>query len=104
MREESLAPPVQQDLLRIAQEAMSNAIRHARPTEISVGLRWNPPNLLLKISDNGSGLVKARQIGRGEGFGFANMQARAKNLGAELDIQSKVGGGTSVIVRLPIIS
>ena len=104
MREESLAPQVQQDLLRIAQEAMSNAIRHARPTIINVSLRWNPPNLLLKITDNGSGFVKARQISRGEGFGFSNMRARAKNLGAELDVQSKVGGGTSVTVRLPIIS
>jgi PAS domain S-box-containing protein len=51
--EESLAPWVQQDLLRIAQEAISNAIRHARPTVISVSLRRNPPNLVLKIKDNG---------------------------------------------------
>src|SRR5258707_4253862 len=53
--EESLAPWVQQDLLRIAQEAISNAIRHARPPAISVSLRRNPPNLLLKIKDNAPG-------------------------------------------------
>jgi hypothetical protein len=45
--EESLAPSVQQDLLRITQEAISNALRHARPTVISVSLRRNPPNLVL---------------------------------------------------------
>ena len=100
--EESLAPSVQQDLLRIAQEAISNAIRHARPTVISVSLRRNPPNLVLKIRDNGSGIANGRSSA--EGFGFANMRARAKNIGAELNIRSSAGGGTNVVVRLPIIS
>jgi signal transduction histidine kinase len=102
VREESLAPSVQQDLLRIAQEAISNAIRHARPTVISITLRRNPPNLVLKIRDNGSGIADSPS--GGEGFGFANMRARAKNIGAELDIRSSAGSGTSVVVRLPIIS
>jgi PAS domain S-box-containing protein len=102
VREESLAPPVQQDLLRIAQEAISNALRHAQPTVISVSLRWDPPNLVLKIRDNGSGIVNGRSSGGG--FGFANMRARAKNLGAELDVRSTAGRGTSVVVRLPVIS
>ena len=102
VREESLAPPVQQDLLRIAQEAISNALRHARPTVISASLQWNPPNLVLKIKDNGSGIAGNRSSGGG--FGFANMRSRAKNIGAELDIRSTTGGGTSVVVRLPIIS
>jgi PAS domain S-box-containing protein len=100
VREESLAPPVQQDLLRIAQEAISNALRHAQPTVISVSLRFDPPNLVLKIRDNGSGIADGRSSGGG--FGFANMRARAKNLGAELDIRSTAGSGTSVVVRLPI--
>jgi PAS domain S-box-containing protein len=102
VREESLAPPVQQDLLRIAQEAISNALRHAQPTVINVSLRFDPPNLMLKIRDNGSGIADGRSSGGG--FGFANMRARAKNLGAELDIRSTAGSGTSVVVRLPIDS
>jgi signal transduction histidine kinase len=102
VREESLAPQIQQDLLRIAQEAISNALRHVQPTVISVSLRWDPPNLVLKIRDNGSGIASGRPVSGGEGFGFANM--RAKNLGAELDIRSSAGRGTSVVVRLPIHS
>jgi two-component system, NarL family, sensor kinase len=98
--EKSLSPQVQQDLLRIGQEAISNALRHAQPAEIKVSLRVNPSNLVLKVTDNGSGLAKARLISGGQGFGFANMRARAKNLGATLDIRSKPGHGTSVIVRL----
>ena len=55
---------------------------------------------MLRVSDNGSGLSRAGLVSEGQGFGFANMRERAKNLGAALDIQSKVGHGTSVIVRL----
>ncbi len=102
VREKSLAPTVQQDLLRIAQEAISNALRHARPTVINASLRWNPPNLVLKIKDNGSGIAGGRSSGGG--FGFANMRSRAKNIGAELEIRSTAGRGTTVVVRLPIIS
>ncbi|HTD14399.1 MAG TPA: GAF domain-containing protein, partial [Chthoniobacterales bacterium] len=104
IREETLTPQVQQDLLRIAQEAISNAIRHARPTVISVTFRCNPPNLVLRITDNGSGFDKGRKMTGREGFGFANMQARAKKLGADLKIRTRVGGGTSVVVRIPFIS
>jgi signal transduction histidine kinase len=57
---------------------------------------------VLKIRDNGSGIADGRS--GGEGFGFANMRARAKNIGAELDVRSTAGSGTSVVVRLPIIS
>ena len=101
VREESLATQVQQDLLRIAQEAMSNALRHARPTEMSITLRRSPPDLVLKITDNGSGFVTNEQA-RGKGFGLSNMRARAESLGAQLEVRSTPGRGTSVVIRLPI--
>ena len=97
-----LSPQVQQDLLRIGQEAISNALRHAQPSQIKVSLRGNQSNLLLRITDNGSGLTRAQPLSERHGFGFANMRARAKNLGASLDIESKPGRGTSVIVRLQL--
>jgi predicted ATPase/signal transduction histidine kinase len=99
--ERALSPQVQQDLLRIGQEAISNALRHAQPSQIKVSLRGNQSNLVLRVMDNGSGLAKTR-LSESHGFGFANMSARAKNLGAALDIASKPGHGTSVIVRLPL--
>jgi len=102
--DKALSPQAQQDLLRIGQEAISNALRHAQPTEIKITLCENPPNLVLKVTDNGSGLARARLVSAGQGFGFANMRARAKNLGATLDVRSKSGQGTSVIVRLRIPS
>jgi len=101
IRKESLPLQVQHDLLRIAQEAISNALRHAKPTVISVNLRLDSPNLVLEIRDNGSGIDNTR-LENGEGLGLGNMRNRAKSLGAELDIRTAAGRGTSIIVRLPI--
>jgi signal transduction histidine kinase len=97
--EESLPPSVQRDLLRIAQEAMSNAVRHAKPTVISVNLGCNPPNLLLEVTDNGSGIADSQPASR-EGFGFSNMRARAENIGAQLEVRSAAGRGTTIVVHL----
>jgi signal transduction histidine kinase len=101
VRKESLPLHIQQDFLRIAQEAISNALRHAKPTVISVNLRLVSPNLILEIRDNGSGIDNTR-LENGEGLGLGNMRERAKTLGAELDIRTADGRGTSIIVRFPI--
>ena len=98
--EDDLPHQVQQNLLRIAQEDISNAIRHGNPTFLNVLLQSNSTELVLAIDDNGTGIAMA-QLGSSEGFGLGNMRERAKHLGAELDIRTTPGGGTSVIVRLP---
>jgi signal transduction histidine kinase len=98
---DDLSHQAQQHLLRIVQEAISNAIRHANPTLINVVLKSDPSELVLEVSDNGSGISQAR-LGSGEGFGLGNMRERVKSLGAELDIQTAAGRGTTVNVRLPL--
>jgi signal transduction histidine kinase len=72
--ENALSLQAQQDLLRIGQEAISNALRHAQPTEIKISLRGNPSSVVLKVTDNGSGLARGRLASGGQGFGFANMR------------------------------
>ena len=99
--EETVLPAVRQDLLRIAQEAISNAVRHARPTVISVNVRWDPPNLVLEVIDNGSGIADAK-LANGDGFGLSSMRARAENLGAQFDVRTAPGRGTSILVHVPI--
>jgi signal transduction histidine kinase len=101
IRKEDLPLQIQQDFLRIAQEAISNALRHAKPTVINVNLRLNSTNLVLEIRDNGTGIDNTR-LENGEGLGLSNMRDRAKTVGAELDIRTAGGRGTSIIVRLPI--
>ena len=99
--EESLPPSVQQDLLRIAQEAISNAVRHAKPTVISINLRCEPPNLVLDVTDNGSGIADFQAASR-EGLGFSNMRARAENIGAQLKVRTASGRGTTIVVHVPM--
>jgi PAS domain S-box-containing protein len=101
--EESLSTRIQQELLRISQEAISNAVRHAKPTVISVTLRWEPPNLILKVKDNGSGISGA-SLEKNEGFGLRNMRTRASQIDGKLNIQSATGHGTSIVLTVPIPS
>jgi signal transduction histidine kinase len=98
--DEGLPVVVRQDLLRIAQEAISNALRHAKSTVINVSLRLDPPNLILKVEDNGCGFTTETETR--EGFGFVNMQARAKKLNGSLDVRTAPGRGTSIVVCLPL--
>jgi signal transduction histidine kinase len=101
--EESLPPRIQHELLRFAQEAISNAVRHAKPTVVSVRLCWEPPNLILKVKDNGSGISSA-SLEKSEGFGLHNMRTRASQIDGKLDIQTAAGRGTSIVLTVPIPS
>jgi signal transduction histidine kinase len=101
--EKSLPPRVLHELLRIAQEAIHNAVRHANPTLIAVTLQWDAPNLLLQVKDNGSGLSAAR-LENSEGFGLRNMRERASEIDGRFEIQTAPGHGTSIIVTVPISS
>src|ERR1700730_19304670 len=94
---------IQHELLRITQEAISNAVRHAKPTVVNVTLRWNPPNLILKVKDNGSGISSASRE-KSEGFGLGNMRTRASKIDGKLDIHTTVGHGTSIVLAMPIAS
>jgi signal transduction histidine kinase len=98
--DESVPLGVRQDLLRIAQEAISNALRHAKSTAIRVDLRSDPSNLILKVKDNGIGITTEAETK--EGFGFVNMRARVKKLRGTLDIRTVRGRGTNIIVRVPL--
>jgi signal transduction histidine kinase len=99
--DESIPPEVQHELIRICQETISNAVRHAKPTVITTTLRWKTPNLMLQITDNGSGTTGNR-LEQSEGFGMANMRARVAKLGGRLQIETAAGRGTSIIVTLQI--
>jgi signal transduction histidine kinase len=97
--DENLPGEVRQDLLRIAQEAISNALRHAKSTSISLSLGSDEQNLILKVKDNGIGITTAAETR--QGFGFANMRARVKKLQGRLDVRTAPGRGTSIIVAVP---
>ena len=101
--EEGLPTRIQHELLRIAQEAISNAVRHAKPAVVTVTLRWEPPNLILQVKDNGSGISNA-SLEKSEGFGLRNMRTRASQIDGKLDIHTAAGHGTSIVLTVPIPS
>ena len=96
---EVLPIAIRQDLLRIAQEAISNALRHAKPTAIDVSLRLAPCGLILKVMDNGCGMTTETEAR--DGFGFVNMRARVNKLRGSLKIRTAPGRGTSILVTVP---
>jgi signal transduction histidine kinase len=82
------------ELLRIAQEAISNARRHAGAENLWVSCRVDPPQAVLRVSDDGRGLGP----GRHDSYGFDIMAERASRIGGKLTIGPRTGGGTVVEV------
>ena len=81
-------------LLRIAQEAVHNAVRHAHPTEVLVTLEAPDGRVTLCVRDNGRGMPPGA-VGSG-GLGLRIMRYRADTIGADLAIEPAPGGGTTV--------
>ncbi len=87
-------------LYRIAQEALTNAARHSRATRVDVILERRDAHVVLIIEDNGVGFDPARTPEDRLGFGLVGMQERAALVGAQLQIESAPGEGTTVLLRL----
>jgi signal transduction histidine kinase/ligand-binding sensor domain-containing protein len=97
------SPRVTEQLLRIGQEAMLNAVRHARPTSIRVEIRYQDSLVQLNIADNGAGFEPGGVRGSGDGhYGLASMKERAQQIGGTFSIDSVPGGGTEIRVTAPL--
>ncbi|MEH2238500.1 AAA family ATPase [Nostoc sp.] len=90
---------VEVNLLRIGQEALTNAFKYANAREIWVELRYEPSQFVLEIGDNGQGF-ESSSLSIGRGFGLLGMTERAQRIGAELTIQSHLGQGTKIVVKV----
>lgn len=93
-------PDAEFQLLRIAREAVANAVRHSQATRLEVELRSTRSGLSLSIFDNGQGFdLNASHYGH---FGLVGMRERAREIGAALDITTEPGCGVRIEVRLPM--
>jgi ligand-binding sensor domain-containing protein/signal transduction histidine kinase len=99
----ALASPFENELLRIAQEALANVVRHSGATHAGLDLRYHPSELILTISDNGTGFhaTDATLAARGH-FGLQGMRERASQVGGTLNVESSPGSGTTVTLRAPL--
>jgi signal transduction histidine kinase len=92
-------PAVEVAVLRVAQEALHNALRHADSRLIRVRLSHIGPRLVLEINDNGKGFDLAPDSSRG--LGLASMRDRAENAGGSLEVATAPAGGTTVRLEVP---
>ncbi len=89
-------------LYRIAQEALTNIERHAQATKVSVSLKGNRRGALLRVADNGTGMVwPSAARGRISGLGLRNMQERIEQLGGTLRVMSS-NTGTTIDAQVPL--
>jgi two-component system CheB/CheR fusion protein len=84
-------------LFRIAQEAVSNAIKHGKASQIEIALAALPDRVVLSIKDNGTGFSDAA---RASGMGLRIMHYRAAMIGGSLAVQREPNGGTSVVCSI----
>ena len=96
-----LAPEKEHALLRIAQEAVSNAIRHAQPTHIHITLSTDKDHIVLSVSDDGCGMELRPEQSAQQGFGLNNMRERAVAIGGRWRVESRPKAGTHISVHVP---
>jgi signal transduction histidine kinase len=97
----SLPAEVQHNLLRIAQEAITNAVKHAHAGHIGVTLQVDDHAVILSVTDDGRGFDVAACRGIEGHFGLRGIEARVHSIQAELQIASAPGAGTTIQVHVP---
>jgi signal transduction histidine kinase len=84
------------DVLRIAQEALHNALRHAAPHRVTVTVAGDGERLLVEVTDDGAGFEPADAELRSKHLGLTSMEERARSIGGRLELRSAPGAGTTV--------
>lgn len=104
--EQPLHEEIEATLLRVAEEAVTNAVKHAAADRIGVTLSYLDDEVTLDVRDDGRGFDARVPAERSEagGFGLAGMRARAERVAGHVEIESERGGGTAVSVRVPLVN
>jgi len=94
---------VEENVLRIGQEALTNIAKHAHAAHISLALDYRPTALTLRVEDDGAGFTHSTLPSPGDNhFGLLGMSERAKRLAGRIDIDSAPGRGTLITVEVPL--
>ncbi len=98
---ERLPPEIETALYRIAQEALTNVVKHARARSVSIVLGEKPDAATLVVEDDGGGFDPARP--RDGGLGLLGMRERMELVGGRLTVESRPGAGTTLVAEVPIL-
>jgi signal transduction histidine kinase len=94
---------VEDELLKIGQEAVANVVRHAYANHVNIDLNFEAKRLKLAIADDGRGFADDPSSFYSNGhFGLKGMRERAERIDAKLTVKSAVGEGTQVLVETEI--
>jgi len=88
-------------LFRVVQEALTNVVRHADASEVTIAARLQSGMVVLEIVDNGKGIDTERLLNR-ESMGLLGMYERTRHIGGDLKISGNPGKGSSVVLRLHV--
>ncbi len=99
---ERLPANVETGLYRIAQEALTNVLKHARATSIDVFLFRLPDSIRLVVEDDGTGFDSPVRMIEARGLGLLGMRERATMLGGKVTVESAAGEGTVITVEVPL--
>jgi signal transduction histidine kinase len=103
--EHPVSAPAKMALFRIVQEALNNAIKHARATKVNIYLHYLDDSVNIQVSDNGQGFnQRSLSSGGRVSWGLRNMQERAKLLGGTFQVRSGPGEGTTIDVFIPYVA
>jgi signal transduction histidine kinase len=98
-----LSKSVEHHLLRIGQEAITNAVKHARANHIAVTVTYTEDGMRLSVQDDGCGFQPDAFLSHGVGhFGLRSLRVRGKRMNGQLDVSSQPGQGTTVQVTVPL--
>jgi signal transduction histidine kinase len=88
---------------RIAQEGLTNALRHSAASTVEVGIRYDPTQLEVSVTDDGSGLDgSSRRDGSGGGHGLVGIRERVALYDGTVSLSPGPAGGTRLVARLPV--
>jgi signal transduction histidine kinase/ligand-binding sensor domain-containing protein len=102
---QEVKPDIEQQLLRIGEQAVLNSVRHANASQVHLKLHYSDDAVQLRVSDNGRGFdADDVAVDQGEHYGLVGMQERTHQAGGQLSITTHPGGGTAVEVVIPVTS
>jgi signal transduction histidine kinase len=99
--ERRLPIKMEEQLYRIAQEALNNVVKHAGATQVQVQLTYDESTVSMEMSDDGKGFAP-EEVSQSGGFGLQGIHERVQQLGGALNIQSTPRRGTRLRVRIPL--